>query len=247
MVRFFFAVAAAFLMLRRAAARCLELDIISECFFFFRVAAAFFAARERSAWVRLRAVAWAWRDKARWEAAERGSFLRRRLAARERARDGFLRLLLRFKSRLAWRRTLFEVVPFFGGGSFTPARRAFDNPIAMACFAERAPCSPSRICSISSRTNSPAWVEGDLPSRSSSRARSRVSFSGIQRIRRSGDLRMRCAAFSYLACKLRKERCRWCCSRREGRWCNCRMEALPGSPIHDCRSARDQSPRYRRS
>jgi DNA repair protein RecO (recombination protein O) len=36
------------------------------------------------------------------------------------------------------------------------------------------------MCSISSRTNSPAWVEGDLPSRSSSRARSIGSSSGIQ-------------------------------------------------------------------
>lgn len=36
--------------------------------------------------------------------------------------------------------------------------------MAMACLALRAPCLPSRICSISSRTNSPAWVEADLPS-----------------------------------------------------------------------------------
>jgi hypothetical protein len=36
-----------------------------------------------------------------------------------------------------------------GGGSFTPARRAFDNPIAIACFVDRAPCLPSRTCSIS--------------------------------------------------------------------------------------------------
>src|SRR5213082_1588556 len=71
------------------------------------------------------------------------------------------------------------------GGAFSltwflsSARRAFDKPIAMACLAERAPCSPSLICSISSRTNSPAWVEGDLPSRSSSRALSTGSSSGI--------------------------------------------------------------------
>ena len=158
MVRFFFAAAAAFLMLRRAAARCLELAIVGQCFFFFRVAAAFFAARERSALVRLLAAARAWRDKARCDAAERGSFLSRRFAARERAREGFFRLVLaaRFNSRLAWRRVFFDVVPFLGGGSFTPARRALDNPMAMACFAERAPCSPSRMCSISSRTNSPA-------------------------------------------------------------------------------------------
>jgi hypothetical protein len=32
--------------------------------------------------------------------------------------------------------------PFLGGLSFTPARRAFDNPIAIACFVERAPCFP---------------------------------------------------------------------------------------------------------
>jgi hypothetical protein len=31
-----------------------------------------------------------------------------------------------------------------GGGSFTPARRAFDNPIAMACFVLRTPCLPWR-------------------------------------------------------------------------------------------------------
>jgi hypothetical protein len=30
------------------------------------------------------------------------------------------------------------------GGSFTPARRAFDRPIAIACSGERAPCFPSR-------------------------------------------------------------------------------------------------------
>ena len=36
-------------------------------------------------------------------------------------------------------------VPFFGAGSFTPARRAFDSPIAIACFDDRAPCLPSRM------------------------------------------------------------------------------------------------------
>jgi len=38
----------------------------------------------------------------------------------------------------------------------TPALRAFERPMAMACSGERAPCSPCRMCSISSRTNSPA-------------------------------------------------------------------------------------------
>ena len=36
------------------------------------------------------------------------------------------------------------------GGSLTPARRAFERPMAMACLAERAPCFPSRTCRISS-------------------------------------------------------------------------------------------------
>jgi hypothetical protein len=31
-----------------------------------------------------------------------------------------------------------------GDGSFTPARRAFESPIAIACFVDRAPCLPSR-------------------------------------------------------------------------------------------------------
>ena len=146
-----------------------------------RVAAAFFAARERSAFVRRRAADFAWSDKARCEAAERGSRLSAFFTARERVRDVFrLRALCPFfRSRFAWRRVLVELVPFFGGGNFTPARRAFERPIAIACLADRAPCLPSRMCSISSRTNSPAWVEGDFPSRSSSRARSIVSSSGI--------------------------------------------------------------------
>lgn len=68
---------------------------------------------------------------------------------------------------------------FFGAPSSTPARRAFDKPIAMACFEERAPCLPSRMWCISSRTNSPACVVGALPSCLSFLARLKVSFSGI--------------------------------------------------------------------
>jgi hypothetical protein len=49
------------------------------------------------------------------------------------------------------------------GGSFTPALRALDSPIAIACLADRAPCFPSRTWWISSLTNSPACVDGDLP------------------------------------------------------------------------------------
>ena len=41
-------------------------------------------------------------------------------------------------------------VPGRGGFKGTPARRAFDSPIAIACLVERAPCLPWRTCSISS-------------------------------------------------------------------------------------------------
>src|SRR5688572_2669701 len=49
----------------------------------------------------------------------------------------------------------------------------------MACLADRAPCFPSRTCSISSRTNALACVLGDFPSRLAFRARSKVFFSGM--------------------------------------------------------------------
>src|SRR5262245_48487813 len=51
--------------------------------------------------------------------------------------------------------------------------------MAIACFAERAPCLPSRTCSISSRTNSPAAVLGLFPWRRSLRARFAMRFSGM--------------------------------------------------------------------
>ena len=38
-----------------------------------------------------------------------------------------------------------EAVPLRGGGSLTPARRALDKPMAIACLVERAPCFPSRM------------------------------------------------------------------------------------------------------
>lgn len=93
--------------------------------FFSRVRAAFFAARERSAAVRFFAAACAWRDKARCDAAERGSRCKVLLAARERAGDGFFsrKVAAFFKSRFACVRTLFDAAPFFGAASFTPARR----------------------------------------------------------------------------------------------------------------------------
>jgi hypothetical protein len=145
-----------------------------------RVLAAFAAARCRERGPRFRALLLACRDSEACEAALRLSWRSAFNVARERFADGFL-LPLRplLKSRSAWRRTFRELLLFFGGGKLTPARRAFDKPIAMACFGERAPCFPWRTCSISSRTNSPACVEGDLPSCASRRARSITSFSGM--------------------------------------------------------------------
>src|ERR1051325_8496217 len=69
-------------------------------------------------------------------------------------------------------------LPF--GASGTPARRALERPMAIAWRAERAPCLPLRMSSISSRTNSPATVLGDLPARAFLRARSSVRFSGMR-------------------------------------------------------------------
>jgi hypothetical protein len=56
-----------------------------------------------------------------------------------------------------------STLPFSGGGSGTPARRAFDRPMAMAWRGERAPCFPPRTCRISSSTNAPAAVVGRFP------------------------------------------------------------------------------------
>src|SRR2546423_1404798 len=124
-------------------------------YYFFRVLAAFFAARDRAAAGRFFAALCAWRESARFEAALRPSRFSACDVARERFAD-FLALFFFpfFRSRAACLRVFFD--PFFGGGKSTPARRAFERPIAIACLAERAPCLPSRTCSISSRTNSPA-------------------------------------------------------------------------------------------
>src|SRR5674476_272738 len=66
------------------------------------------------------------------------------------------------------------------GVMFTPARLALDSPMAITCLAERAPCLPPRTCSTSSRTYSPACVEGDLVFR----AGRAVFFSGTPTVRR---------------------------------------------------------------
>jgi len=50
-------------------------------------------------------------------------------------------------ARLAEAALRFVLAFALAGGrpSFTPARRAFDKPMAIACFVERAPCLPSRM------------------------------------------------------------------------------------------------------
>ena len=122
----------------------------------FLVRAAFFAAADRDRGERRRATLFACIDNARFDAERRLSRLSARFVARERFRAGFVRRPARpfARSRFAWR--FVRCLPRFGGGNFTPARRALERPIAMACSGERAPCSPCRMCSISSRTNSPA-------------------------------------------------------------------------------------------
>jgi hypothetical protein len=136
------------------------------------------AAALRDARDRRRAADLAWRDSAFRDAAARPSRLSRRSIARDRRGDGFDRRCPAREADCALRLVLaFARRP--GGGSLTPARRAFDRPIAIACFVERAPCFPSRTWWISSRTNSPACVLGALPSTLSRRARVNVSFSGM--------------------------------------------------------------------
>jgi hypothetical protein len=139
--------------------------------------AAFFPAALRSFRGRFLALDFACRDSALDDAADVPSFLSAFIVARDRFAEVLRACPLFLESLSAFRRVLALVFAGSGGGSFTPARRAFDKPIAIACFADRAPCFPSRTCSISSRTNSPACVDGDLPS--SSRALSKVSSSGI--------------------------------------------------------------------
>jgi hypothetical protein len=111
-----------------------------------RVRAAFFAAAERADAGRFRAALRAWRDSASRDAARRGSRFSFRSIARDRAGGG-----VRPPAFVAVAAAPVVVaLPRLGGGSLTPARRALESPIAIACLVERAPCLPSRTCSISS-------------------------------------------------------------------------------------------------
>lgn len=136
-----------------------------------------FAAAERSAAVRRLAVLDAWRDRADLDAGLALSRLRARVVARARVADFAWPSCAASLSCLALRRV--AAPAFLGEGRSTPARRAFDRPMAMACLVERTPCLPSRTWSISSRTNSPAWVDGDLPCFLSRAARCSVFRSGM--------------------------------------------------------------------
>src|SRR5712664_4850797 len=121
-------------------------------------------------------------ERALREAALRPSrFSAARTARLRRAdgRRGFLLPCPTSYARLAELRVLAFACPLAGGLSGTPALRALERPMAIACFVERAPCFPSRMCSISSRTNSPAAVVGLLPSRRSFFALWMVALSGI--------------------------------------------------------------------
>jgi len=142
------------------------------------VRTAFRAAALRADADRRRAAAVAWRESACLDAACRPSRFSALLIARERRDDG--RLPCR-DARLAYfaLRLVFGLAVAGGGGKCTPARRAFDRPIAMACFVDRAPCLPSRTWCISSRTNGPACVVGARPVRLAFRDCRIVAFSGI--------------------------------------------------------------------
>src|SRR5262249_60934244 len=110
------------------------------------VRAVFLAAPDRAAAPRRCAKVLAWRASADLEAARRPSRFKAPRVARERVRDtAFLRRRPAATARLALCRVRSVACPFSGGGKWTPARRAFESPIAIACLVDRAPCLPSRM------------------------------------------------------------------------------------------------------
>ena len=110
-----------------------------------RVRAAFRAARLRLAALRRRDAPRACDAIARREADERGSRFSALRTLRERRADDLRDLPPRERSCFALRRVALDVFPRPGAGSLTPARRALDRPMAIACFGERAPCLPCRM------------------------------------------------------------------------------------------------------
>src|SRR3984893_6944176 len=98
--------------------------------FLARVRAAFFAASDLSPALRRRAVDRACSESASFETGARLSRLSALMVARARLGDvDFLEADDPITySLLALRSVSSETVPFFGGGSLTPARRALDSP-----------------------------------------------------------------------------------------------------------------------
>ncbi|HEY6128904.1 MAG TPA: hypothetical protein VIW23_12050 [Candidatus Acidoferrum sp.] len=94
---------------------------------------------------RLLAALRVWRASADLDVLDLLSLFNAPEVARDRLGETFLCLDRPLaKSRFAWRRIFALARPAFGAPSFTPARRAFDSPIAMACCGDLAPCFPSR-------------------------------------------------------------------------------------------------------
>jgi hypothetical protein len=120
-------------------------------------------------------------DSATREAVRCGSRLRARDTAREtRGRRRVFRLPWPASyAYSALLRVFAFALPFPGGRSGTPARLALDRPIATTCCGDLAPCWPRRTLRISSCTNSPACVVGDLPARLSRLAFCTVLRSGM--------------------------------------------------------------------
>jgi hypothetical protein len=83
---------------------------------------------------RLRAALLACFAKAIWETLLFGSRFKARTVALLRFGDTFVDPDFAFsKPRLAFARVAADARPLGGGGSLTPARRAFESPIAIAC------------------------------------------------------------------------------------------------------------------
>lgn len=101
--------------------------------------AALRAACERPERVLLRAADLACFESARCEAANRLCRLSTCLRASERLAEGRFWRVERCFLFSFW----LDAVPLGGDGSFTPAFRAFDSPMAMACFVFFTPCFPS--------------------------------------------------------------------------------------------------------
>ena len=106
--------------------------------------AAFRADARRADADRRRAADRAWRDSDLREAADRFSRFSAPFTARERRDEGRRR---RWDARLADAalRLVLDFALAGGFPSFTPERLAFDSPMAIACFVDRAPCLPSRM------------------------------------------------------------------------------------------------------